>query len=116
MSKTNSPGGRVMKGLSLKSKWKITIISSFFMIGFGILFFCESFYRVKFVSEKSTWYFFLFMSTLIIFIGLHLFSLSIGYKTSIKTKKRLRKERWKKLKKYDGSEKLEIQKSPQKEG
>jgi hypothetical protein len=114
MTKPKSPGGNILNEMSLKSKWKTSLFSSFFMIGIGLFFFSESFYRFKTVTEKSTWMFFLTVSTIIFFIGLYLFGLSIGYKNTLKTKKIVRKANRNKTKVYEGGEKLEIQKSPQK--
>jgi predicted membrane protein len=114
MARSKSPGEYIIKDMSLKTKWKTTLIFGFLMIGLGLLFFSEAFYKLKTVSEKTTWLFFLLVSIFIFFIGLYLFGLSIGYKNTIKIKKILRKENRHKTKIFEGGEKLEIQKSPQK--
>ena len=114
MAKINSPGGEIIKEMNLKSKWKVTLITSFLLIGLGLFLFCESFYRLKTGSEKSTWAFFLMVSSIIFFIGLYLFSLAVSYDNKIRTKKILRKHQQKKIRRFEGSEKLEIQKNPQK--
>ncbi len=114
MEKANSPGRTIVKEMNLKSKWKISLSTSFLLIGLGLYLFCEAFYRLKTVAEKSTWTFFLLVSTIVFFIGLYLFSLAISYDNKIKTKKLLKKQQRLKHRKYEGSEKLEIQKNPQK--
>jgi predicted membrane protein len=114
MAKAKSPGENILNEMSLKSKRKTSLVSSFFMIAIGLALFCETFYKLKTVNEKSTWLFFLIVSAIIFFIGLHIFGLSIGYKNALKTKKIIRKENRKKTKVFEGGEKLEIQKSPQK--
>jgi divalent metal cation (Fe/Co/Zn/Cd) transporter len=114
MPKAKSPGENIIKEMSLKSKWKSSLISSFVLIGIGLLLFSEAFYRIKTVSEKPTWLFFLVVSTIVFFIGLHLFSQAIGYKNTIRIKKAVKKMNRSKTKIFEGGDKLEIQKSPQK--
>jgi sulfite exporter TauE/SafE len=116
MGKNTPPGKKLYKGIGLKNKWRISISASFIIIGLGLLFFCESFYRLKSNQDQTTWNFFLFVSALILFLGLYLFSSALGYKNTLKLKKILKKSRLKNQRDLLGTDKLEIQKNPRREG
>ncbi len=110
-------GQKMVKKMSLETKWRLTSISSYIVLALGLIFFNESFFRLRGGFDTTTWLFFGVISSMIFFSGLAIFGKSIIYKSEIRSKK-IWKEKQKALKKRKiefktANEKLTIQKNPQ---
>lgn len=111
-----TPGQKLIKKMPIRTKWILTALSSFIIIGFGMTFLLESFYRLHSGFDVPTWSFLGLLSFVVVFSGLMLFSKSVTYHSEIRSRK-IWKQKQKELKKRrfenKGTDKLSIQKSPQ---
>lgn len=111
-----APGQKLIKKMSLRTKWLLTTTLSFIIIGLGLSFFVFSWNRLQIGFDRPTWAFMVFLSLGVFFLGLVFYGNSIMYRTEIKSRK-IWKQKQKDLKKKrfvnKGTEKLNIQKNPQ---
>jgi TRAP-type C4-dicarboxylate transport system permease small subunit len=111
-----APGEKLIKKMSLRTKWILTSILSFLIIGLGLSFFVFSWNRLQIGFDKATWGFMVLVSLAVFYLGLVFYGNSIMYATEIRSRK-IWKQKQKDLKKKrfvnKGTEKLNIQKSPQ---
>jgi hypothetical protein len=115
-----SPGEKIIKNMSLSTRWRLTSILSYFILAVGLIFFNESFFRLRQGYDKMTWSFIGIISSLIFFSGLAIFGKSLVYKSEIRSRKiwkEKQKEKQKAFKKKraefkTANEKLTIQKNP----
>lgn len=111
-----APGQRLIKKMSLRTKWLLTSALSFLIIGLGLSFFVFSWNRLQIGFDKPTWGFMILLSLAVFYLGLAFFGNSIIYRSEIRSRK-IWKQKQKDLKKKrfvnKGTDKLNIQKSPQ---
>jgi hypothetical protein len=111
-----APGEKLIKKMSLRTKWLLTTALSFVILGLGLSFFVFSWNRLQIGFDKATWGFMIFLSLAVFYLGLIFYGNSIMYATEIKSRK-IWKQKQKDLKKKrfvnKGTDKLNIQKSPQ---
>lgn len=111
-----APGQKLIKQMSLRTKWLLTTALSFLLLGLGLSFFVFSWNRLQIGFDKATWGFMIFLSLAVFYLGLIFYGNSIMYATEIKSRK-IWKQKQKDLKKKrfvnKGTDKLNIQKSPQ---
>ncbi|MBK6978437.1 MAG: hypothetical protein IPH28_16165 [Cytophagaceae bacterium] len=60
----------MVKKMSLETKWRLTSISSYVVLALGLIFFNESFFRLRGGYDTTTWLFFGVISSMIFFFGL----------------------------------------------
>ncbi|MCP9767717.1 hypothetical protein EGI22_07315 [Lacihabitans sp. LS3-19] len=111
------PGQKLIKKMTLKTKWLLTSVAAYFLFGFGLCFFVIGLQKIHDGYDKATWIFISLLSLTIIFTGLAFFANGIIYQMEIKSRKI-----WKQKQKYNKKMRAEtksnsntnIQKSPQK--
>jgi hypothetical protein len=115
VTEKKAPGQKMIKRMSLRTKWILTSILSFSIIGLGLSFFVFSWNRLQVGFDKATWGFMILLSLAVFYLGLAFYGDSIMYRTEIRSRK-IWKQKQKELKKKrfvnKGNEKLNIQKSP----
>lgn len=111
-----APGQKLIKKMPLRTKWILTTILSFIMIALGMSFFVFSWNRLQIGFDGPTWAFMVILSLGVFFLGLVFYGNSIIMRSEMKSRK-IWKKKQKELKKKrfvnKGTEKLNIQKSPQ---
>ena len=111
------PGQKMMKKMSLKTKWILSSVTAYILFGFGLCFFVIGLLKIHDGYDKATWIFISLLSLCIVFSGMAFFAKSIIYQMEIKSRKI-----WKQKQKYNkkmrtnnkSNSNIDIQKSPQK--
>lgn len=116
VTEKKAPGQKMIKKMPLRTKWILTSTLSFSIIGLGLSFFVFSWNRLQIGFDKATWGFMILLSLAVFYLGLAFFGYAIMYRTEMRSRK-IWKQKQKEMKKKrfvnKGTDKLNIQKSPQ---